>query len=65
MSPRFRESSVYLVSGYTNGERIVHHSDRRPDLGRWLQRKHTPRFRASAVSGIICRREMRRLVDMG
>jgi len=50
---------VYLVLGYTNGERIVHHSNRHPDLGRWLERKHTPRFRTSAVSKIICHREMR------
>ena len=44
---------MYLVSGYTYGERIVHRPDLRPDLGRWLERKHTPRFRVSAGSGIL------------
>ncbi|MBO5019990.1 MAG: hypothetical protein J6D52_04925, partial [Clostridia bacterium] len=33
---------MYLVSGYTNGERNVHRSDHRPKSGRWLQRKLTP-----------------------
>ena len=54
---------MYLVSGYTYGERIIHRPDLRPDLGRWLQKKHTPRFRASAVNGIIWRRELRRKVS--
>ena len=33
--------------------------------GRWLQKKNTPHFKASAVSKIICHREMRWWVDMG
>ena len=46
---------MYLISGCTYGERIVHRSDHRHKSGRWLQRKHTPRFRArtSARSDII------------
>lgn len=58
-TPYFRATLVYLVSGHTNGERNVYRSDHRPKSGRWLQRKHTPHFRASAGNDFLCRRDLR------